>query len=57
MDLLLASPAFTIEFDMMHVIAYRSSTFSTGDVAAACDLISGILDQLPEYVRRQQSAP
>lgn len=55
MELLLDSPRFSIEFDRQHVIAWRSGRFSTADREAAIALIDGVLDALPDYVRKQQA--
>ncbi len=52
MALLLGSPRFSIEFDTGCVIAYRSSTFKVAGFIAATNVIEGLLDGLPEYVRR-----
>ncbi len=54
MEYLLAAPDFGIQFDLMHLIAWRSRKFSLADFQAAAELICGILDRLPEYVVRQQ---
>ena len=54
MEFLLASPRFSIEFGLVSVIAYRQGPFKPADFEAACQVICGILDQLPEYVIRQQ---
>ena len=54
MEHLLASANFSIRFDRAHVIAWRSRTNKPADFEAAAELISGILDRLPEYVVRRQ---
>ncbi len=54
MELLLASPRFSIEFDRRHVIAYRRSTFDIQEFAAAVGLAEGILQGLPDYLVQQQ---
>jgi len=53
MQFLLDQPRFSIEFDIRHVIAYRSSTFKPADFEAAAATLAGILDGFPEYLRRQ----
>lgn len=55
MAFLLKSPRFTIEMDGRYVIAFRNSRFSTDDYVAAADVITGVLDRLPDYVARQQT--
>jgi hypothetical protein len=54
MEFLLASPHFNIEFGLISVMAYRQGLFKPADFEAACQVVAGILDQLPEYVVRQQ---
>ena len=54
MEYLLAAPDFGIQFDLMHIIAWHSRKFSPADFQAAAEMISGILDRLPEYLVRQQ---
>ena len=53
MEFLLSQPRFTIEFAGPRLIAYRGSTFDVADFEAAFKVLDGLLDQLPEYVRRQ----
>lgn len=56
MEYLLAQPRHSIEFDTQHVIAWRGGR--TNDPAghdAAIELIAGILDRLPDYVKQQQT--
>ncbi len=55
MEYLLDSPRFSIEMDGHHVIAFRDSRFSSEDYAAAADVITGLLDRLPDYVVAQQT--
>jgi hypothetical protein len=50
MELLLASPRFIIEFQDRHVIAYRNKLFVAKDIEKALQLLTGILDRLPESV-------
>lgn len=54
MQFLLDMPRFTIQFDRGHVVAYRNSTLNIKDFEAAVEVVSGILDQLPDYLVRQQ---
>ena len=54
MQFLLDSPRFNIEFDRRRVIAWRSRCFAVADREQAIAVIDGLLDQLPDYVRRQQ---
>jgi len=55
MELLLAGPRYSIEFDHAHAIVYDRRTFSVGEFTAAVGLAEGILDGLPEYLVRQQA--
>ncbi len=55
MEYLMNGPDFGIQFDLMHIIAWRSRKFKPADFQAAAELIRGILDRLPEYVVRQQT--
>lgn len=54
MQHLLDSPRFSIQFASMHAIAYRGSKFDVADFEAGIAAIRGLLDQLPDYVVRQQ---
>ncbi len=54
MEFLMQSPQFSIEFGPLHVIAWRGRTFKVEDLRAACYVVDGLLDRLPEYVRQQQ---
>lgn len=54
MELMLARPNFTLDFQGSQVMAYRDNkTLSTGEFSAALQLITGILDNLPESVVRE----
>lgn len=53
MEFLLGAPQFTIELQGTEVIAYRGSTFATGDFEAATHVVNGILDRLPKSVLRE----
>jgi len=52
MQFLLDMPHFSIQFDNKNVIAYRSSKFSVGDFEKAAQVIEGVLDRLPDYLKR-----
>ena len=52
MDLLLQSCHFNIEFNGSQVIAYRNTTFTAGYFEEALQLLTGILDRLPESLVR-----
>ncbi len=54
MEYLMAAPDFGIQFDLMHIIAWRERKFKPADFQAGAELISGIIDRLPEYVVKQQ---
>ncbi|OGF53311.1 MAG: hypothetical protein A2Z21_10620 [Candidatus Fraserbacteria bacterium RBG_16_55_9] len=56
MEFLLTSPAFSIQFDAHHVIAYRASLFSAQEFGSAVEVIGGILSRLPEYLVKQQAS-
>ncbi len=56
MDYLLSAPEFAVQFDFGHVIAWRSRRFKTTDFEVAIEHVRAILDQLPEYVVRQQTS-
>ena len=47
MELLLASPRFSLELQDRYCIAYRSSRFSVQDFQAALEVIEGIITRLP----------
>jgi len=53
MQFLLDSPRFIIQFAPCHVIAYRSTKFSTQEFEQAAETVSGILDRLPAYLIKQ----
>ena len=54
MEFLLASPTFTLQFDRRYVIAYRGSTFKAYEFEQAAEVVRGLLDRLPDYLKRQQ---
>jgi hypothetical protein len=54
MELMLAYPSFTLDFQGSQIMAYRDNKrLSTGEFSAALQLITGILDNLPESVVRE----
>jgi len=54
MEFLLHSPRFSLAFSRTHCIAWRGSTFEVAEYEAAVDVVAGILDRMPDYVRQQQ---
>jgi hypothetical protein len=54
MQFLLDQPRYTIQFERDCVIIYRSSTFKIEDFEAAAKIVDGLLDQLPDYLVKQQ---
>jgi hypothetical protein len=54
MEFFLASPMFSIQFEMLSVIVYRDTTFSTVDFEAAAELVNGIFERIPDYVIQKQ---
>jgi hypothetical protein len=55
MDFLLRMPRFSIKFDVMHAVAWRDRRFGLQEFEQAAGVIAGLLDQLPEYLVRQQT--
>ena len=53
MELLLCSCRFNIEFLEKHVIAYRNELFDLGYFEEALQLLTGILDNIPESVVKE----
>ena len=53
-EFLLDHPVFTIEFGHRHVLVMRKSRFDAPTFDHALDIAIGLLDRLPEYVRRQR---
>jgi hypothetical protein len=56
MEFLLQAPRFNLQLDRRHIIAWRGSRFSGPDFTAACGVVQGMLDRLPEYLKQQQGA-
>ena len=55
MEFLLHAPRFSIEFSRNQAIAWRGSRFDIAEYESAVDVITGILDRLPDYVRKQRT--
>ena len=56
MQYLLDAPRFTLQFAPDCVIIYRNSTFKIEDFESAAEVVDGLLDQLPDYLIKQQQA-
>ena len=54
MEFLLASPVFTLQFDLTQIMISRSSTFSANDYESAVGVVEGMIERLPEYLVKQQ---
>jgi hypothetical protein len=54
MEFLLASPMFSIQFDLLSVIVYRDNTFSPAEFEDAANLVNGIFERIPDYVVQNQ---
>ncbi len=52
-EFLLASPVYTLAMDTKSIIAYRSGRFAPAQFEEALNVASGLLDLIPEYVRRE----
>ena len=57
MEFLLSQPTFTIEFDGPHALAFRGGTFGVAEFEQAADVIAGVLDRLPDYLKKQLQPP
>jgi hypothetical protein len=53
MAFLLEAPSFHIQFDASDIMVWRSRRLSVEDFHEAFALIQGILERLPEYVKKQ----
>ena len=54
-EFVLGAPRFSVEFDTAHVIAWRGHRRADpAQHEAAIGLVEGLLDRLPDYLRRQQ---
>jgi hypothetical protein len=54
MEFLLASPMFSIQFDLLSVIVYRNTRFSPAEFEDAANLVNGIFERIPDYVVQNQ---
>ena len=54
MEFLLSSPEYSIQFDLLSVIAYRDTLFSIEDFEAAAALVNGMFERIPDYVIQNQ---
>ncbi len=54
MEFMLSQPKYQLQFDRQWVLVWSGRTFAIGDYQSALDVVTGILDRLPEYVIRQQ---
>jgi len=54
MEFLLASPMFSIQFDLLSIIAYCDTTFSPAEFEDAANLVNGIFERIPDYVVQNQ---
>ncbi|MGD0597193.1 MAG: hypothetical protein ABSA64_06680 [Sedimentisphaerales bacterium] len=50
MEFLLASPMFSIQFDLLSIIVYRDTRFSPEEFEDAANLVNGIFERIPDYV-------
>lgn len=57
MELLLASPRFSIQMAPRRVMAWRTSRLEPEELGQAAELVAGILDGMPEYLLQQQAGP
>ena len=55
LEFLLVSPVFSLMFDAHSVIAWRNTTFKPAEFTQSLTLVRGLLDQLPEYVVKEQT--
>jgi hypothetical protein len=56
MQMLLDSPAFSLRFGRDAAIVWRPSTFKPEVFAQAADTLTALLDSLPDWLRKQQTA-
>lgn len=54
-EFVLASPVFSLQFDAQAVIAWRQSTFAPLEFTQGLTLIRGLLEQLPDYLVKEQT--
>jgi hypothetical protein len=55
-EFLLASPAYSIDMEPAHVLAWRGATFPPAEFETAARVVEGLLARLPEYVKQRQLA-
>jgi len=55
-EFLLASPAYTIDMEPSHVLAWRNAVFPPDEFETAARVVEGLLARLPDYVRQRQIA-
>ncbi|MDA1213416.1 MAG: hypothetical protein O2955_12945 [Planctomycetota bacterium] len=53
MEFLLASPRFTLDMQNRRVLAYRSGTLSVAELEQGLDVVTGLIDRLPDSVVRE----
>ena len=56
MEYLLSVPAHTMEFDRHQVVALRRGTMGPAGFEMAAEVVAGVLDRLPEYLKQQLAA-
>jgi len=54
MEFLLASPEFSVQFDLLSVIVYRDTRFSPAEFEDAANLVNGVFERIPDYVIQNQ---
>lgn len=57
MEFLLASPVFSMEFDERRAIVWRNAIFSPADFESAAGVVTGLLDQMPGFLREKPPVP
>lgn len=55
MEFLLVSPVFSLKFDTQCVMAWRDTTFEPAEFTQALTLVRGLLEQLPDFVVKDQT--
>lgn len=56
-EFLLASPAYSIDMEPAHAMAWRTSRFSLEQFGEAAGLVEGLLARIPDYVKQAQLGP
>ena len=54
MEYLLAAPPMSLQFDVMHIIAWTGRRFVVPEFQAAIDHLQRVLELMPDYLVRQQ---